>query len=83
MVKYMITPEFLDTAAAALPPAWLEFKPDIGVVLGSGWGRTILERPFIDSVAYEAIPGFGASTVQGHVGEARILELHGRRAVVF
>lgn len=75
--------EFLDTATAAIPPAWFDFKPDIGVILGSGWGRTILGRPFVDALPFTALPGYGASTVQGHAGEIRLVEIGARRAVVF
>ena len=73
----------LDAAAAALPPAWIEFKPEIGLVLGSGWSRAVIGRDFIDRLPYDSIPGLGASTVQGHAGEARLLELGGRKAVAF
>jgi purine-nucleoside phosphorylase len=79
----MITPEFLDKAADALPGFWFEFGPEIGLVLGSGWGGAVMERDFIDRLPYTAVPGLGASTVAGHAGEARLLEIGGRRVVAF
>lgn len=75
--------EMFDAAAAALPESWFAFKPESGLVLGSGWGRTVLERECVDRISFSAIPGLGASTVQGHAGEVRLLETNGRRAVVF
>lgn len=83
MAEERPTPESLDRAAAAVPQSWFDFRPDIGVILGSGWGRTVLQRPFVDRIPYSDIPGLGASTVQGHAGEVRLLESGARRAVVF
>ncbi len=82
MNNYFDKPYF-DNAAAALPHSWFDFKPEIGVILGSGWGRTLLDEPYLDSISYADIPGYGASTVAGHAGEARILEVGGRHVIAF
>ena len=74
---------YFDNAAAALPQSWFDFKPEVGVILGSGWGRTLLDEPYLDSHSYTDIPGYGASTVAGHAGEVRILEVGGRHVVAF
>ena len=74
---------YFENAAAALPPEWFAFKPVIGVILGSGWGQALLDEPYVDAVSYADIPGYGASTVMGHAGEARILEVGGRHVIAF
>ena len=77
------TAEDLDRAVAALPASWLDFHPETGLILGSGWSRTVVERPCVDRLPFSAIPGFGASTVLGHAGEIRLIEQNGRRSIVF
>ena len=74
---------YFDNAAAALPQSWFDFKPEVGVILGSGWGRTLLDEPHLGFVSYADIPGYGASTVAGHAGEARILKVGERRVIAF
>ena len=74
---------YFDRAAAALPPAWFDFHPSIGVILGSGWGQVLLDEPYVGSLSYADIPGYGASTVAGHAGEARLLEVGGRHVIAF
>lgn len=75
--------KMFDEAAAALPESWFEFRPESGLILGSGWSQTVMERECADRIPFSAIPGLGASTVQGHAGEVRLLDAGGRRSVVF
>lgn len=72
-----------DAAEEAIPGSWYSFKPTLGVVLGSGWSRTVLERECVDSLNFSVVPGFGAAGVPGHAGEIRLIETAGHRAVVF
>lgn len=74
---------YFDNAANAIPKSWFDFHPATGMILGSGWSRTVVNRECIDSIPFSAIPGFGASTVLGHAGEIRLLETNGRRSIVF
>lgn len=74
---------FFDNAARALPREWYDFRPETGLILGSGWSRTVIARDCVARLPFSAIPGLGASTVQGHAGEVRLLETAGRHAVVF
>ena len=67
----------------SLPASWLSFKPSIGIILGSGWSQSVSDLNTIDKISYADIPGFGASTVEGHAGEARLVEHEGHRAVIF
>ncbi|MCL2035329.1 MAG: purine-nucleoside phosphorylase [Oscillospiraceae bacterium] len=58
-----------------------DFKPEIGIVLGSGLGSFAdkLENPvYID---YGDIPGFPVSTVQGHKGRFVLGERLGRKII--
>lgn len=43
------------------------FKPEIGIVLGSGLGE-LADRFYEYSIPYSQIPGFAASSVEGHKG---------------
>jgi len=45
-----------------------DFKPKIGIVLGSGLGKLAdsIKDPII--ISYDELPDFGVSTVQGHAG---------------
>jgi glycosyltransferase involved in cell wall biosynthesis len=43
-------PSYFDNAASAIPKSWYDFNPEIGVILGSGWSRTVIERECVDSI---------------------------------
>lgn len=75
--------EYFDSAFAAVPDSWRDFAPTVGVILGSGWGQALLDRPFADRLSYAAIPGYGASTVVGHAGEARLIDTGRSRVIAF
>lgn len=75
--------EFFDSAFAAIPKSWLDFKPSMGLILGSGWSRSVLEMAPVDSLSFSSIPGYGDSTVKGHLGEVRLIEVSGHRSIVF
>lgn len=46
-----------------------DFKPEFGIVLGSGLGGLADEVEVKTRVSYKDIPGFPSSTVEGHKGE--------------
>ncbi len=60
----------------------LDFKPEIGMVLGSGLGvlGDEVENPTI--IKYEDIPGFPKSTVEGHAGQLVAGTLEGKKVLV-
>lgn len=60
----------------------LDFKPEIGMVLGSGLGvlGDEVENPII--IKYEDIPGFPKSTVEGHAGQLVVGTLEGKNVLV-
>ena len=60
---------FFDKAASYFPDNCFERAVDLGILLGSGWGEALEMDEVIFRASYADIPGLGASTVAGHVGE--------------
>jgi purine-nucleoside phosphorylase len=60
---------FFDRAAEYLPDECCRTPPDLGVLLGSGWGEALAIDEVLVRIAYSDIPGLGGATVKGHVGE--------------
>lgn len=58
-----------DQAAGYFPDLCFKAPPDIGILLGSGWGEALQMDEVVFRVSYADIPGLGASTVSGHTGE--------------
>ena len=58
-----------------------DFKPEIGIVLGSGLGDLADEFCEI-SIPYSKIPGFPTSTVKGHKGQLVFAEINGKKAMM-
>lgn len=67
-----------DKMADSLPSVCFAQKPDLGVMLGSGWGDALEPDEVIARVPYSAISGLGASSVQGHAGEFLLYRTSGR-----
>lgn len=57
-------------------------KPDVAIILGSGLGRLTKEIDVEYEVAYEKIPHFPISTVEGHRGKLIFGKLNGKNVVV-
>lgn len=57
------------------------FKPEIGIILGSGLGDLADEFCKI-AIPYSEIPGFEASTVSGHKGRLVFAEINGKNVVM-
>ena len=60
--------------------ASLGFKPEIGIILGSGLGEIADEIKGID-IPYSEIPGFKSSGVHGHAGKLVIGELGSKQVI--
>lgn len=58
-----------------------DFKPEIGIILGSGLGDFANEFQAI-KVPYSQIPGFESSTVVGHKGKLVFADIDGKSAVI-
>ena len=61
--------KYFDDAAAYFPDECFKAPPDVGILLGSGWGDALKMDEVLVRLSYADIPGLGASTVQGHSGE--------------
>lgn len=72
----------LSLDAEVLPKAVRDFRPEIGIVLGSGLGPLVEEVDAILSVPYEEITGLPVSTVAGHAGRFVFGRLAARRVMV-
>lgn len=58
------------------------FKPEVGIILGSGLGGLAKDIEIQYSISYKDIPNFPISTVQGHEGKLVFGTLSGRNVVV-
>jgi purine-nucleoside phosphorylase len=58
-----------------------EFRPETGIVLGTGLGGLAEEIVVRLSIDYKDIPGFPVSTVKGHAGRLIIGELCGKKVI--
>ena len=57
------------------------FKPEIGIILGSGLGE--LADEYCDlAIPYSEIPGFIKSTISGHKGRLVFAEISGKKVVM-
>jgi len=58
-----------------------DFKPEIGIVLGSGLGE-LADKYCKISIDYKDIPGFKASTITGHKGRLVFAEINNKKIVM-
>jgi len=58
-----------------------DFKPEIGIILGSGLGDLADEYCKV-AISYSDIPGFEASTVSGHKGRLVFAQINGKNVVM-
>ena len=71
----------LETAVEFIKGKIGEFKPEIGIVLGSGLGE--LADEYCDcAIPYSEIPGFEASTVSGHKGRLVFARINGKNVIM-
>lgn len=59
-----------------------KYKPEIGMILGSGLGALADQIADADYIPYPELPGWPVSTVQGHQGKLVIGELEGKNVLV-
>lgn len=67
-----------DQTAAYLPDSCFKDSPDLGIVLGSGWGDALEMDEIVFRASYADMPGLGASTVIGHAGEFILYRRNGK-----
>jgi len=59
-----------------------DFKPEAGIILGTGLGGLVREIEIHHTISYENIPHFPVSTVEGHSGKLIFGLLGGKRVMV-
>jgi purine-nucleoside phosphorylase len=57
------------------------FKPEVGIILGTGLGGLVKEITVEHVLPYESIPNFPVSTVEGHSGKLIFGNLGGKNVV--
>jgi purine-nucleoside phosphorylase len=57
------------------------FRPEVGIILGTGLSRLGTEIEGATHLPYPEIPGFARSTVESHAGELVLGTLAGRRVI--
>ena len=57
------------------------YKPEIGIILGTGLGGLVSEIEIEHSISYETIPNFPISTVEGHSGRLIFGKLGGKKII--
>lgn len=67
-------------SCAASRPDW---KPEIGIILGSGLGDLADEVPDAVRIPYRDIPNFPVSTVPGHSGTLVLGTVEGREVMIY
>lgn len=58
------------------------FKPEAGIVLGSGLGGLVNEVEILHTLPYSSIPNFPVSTVEGHGSNLLLGNLNGVKVIV-
>ena len=58
-----------------------DFKPQIGIILGSGLGD-LADEYCLQAIPYSEIPGFESSTVSGHKSQLVFAEINGKKVVM-
>ena len=57
------------------------YKPEIGIILGSGLGDFADNFESI-KISYKDIPGFEDSKIQGHKGQLVFASIEGKRTII-
>jgi purine-nucleoside phosphorylase len=75
--------ELARDAARALAECTGTERHDLAVVLGSGWAGCVDSLgPAVAEVSSGELPGFAASSVAGHAGRIRSIDVNGRRVLL-
>ena len=57
------------------------FKPEVGIILGTGLGGLVSEIEIEHKISYQDIPNFPVSTVEGHSGKLIFGTLAGKKII--
>ena len=73
----------LKIAAADVKNKWPDAKPELCLILGSGWGDVVKAFDIVDSIPYEEITGMGKSGVAGHSGMLSLAKFNNKDIFIF
>jgi purine-nucleoside phosphorylase len=73
----------LQNAEAVLRRRFPGAAPQVGLILGSGWGTAIRAFRELDACPASDIPGLGRATVAGHGGRLILAECRGIQTLIF
>src|SRR5213592_2928294 len=73
--------EQIKSTTASILRATNNFKPDIGIILGTGLGGLVKEISVEHVLPYEDIPNFPVSTVEGHSGKLIFGQLGNKKVI--
>jgi purine-nucleoside phosphorylase len=59
----------------------IDFKPEVGIILGTGLGALVDDIKIEHSISYKDIPNFPVSTVETHSGHLIFGELSGKKVI--
>lgn len=79
----MIDRKTLDQALAFVRSMWPDARPEMGLILGSGWSEVVDSFNVADAIPYEKIPGLGKTGVVGHAGRLVLAETSGMETLIF
>ncbi|MGB3616817.1 MAG: purine-nucleoside phosphorylase, partial [Catalinimonas sp.] len=60
----------------------IDFRPEVGIILGTGLGGLVADLDVVATVPYDTIPHFPVATVETHAGRLLFGTLAGRPVVV-
>lgn len=73
----------MDKAVQAVRRVWPDTAPQLGIVLGSGWGEAVKDFPVKDMLSYEKIPHLGKAGAPGHASRLICAELAETEVFIF
>lgn len=73
--------DLIDETANVLKQRIEGFKPEFGIILGTGLGKLVDEIEVVHSISYSNIPNFPISTLEFHRGKLIFGHLSGRKVV--
>ena len=73
--------EQIEFTTASIRKLTNNFAPQVGIILGTGLGGLVKEITVEYAIAYNDIPNFPVSTVEGHSGKLILGELGGKKVM--
>ena len=61
----------------------IPFKPELSIILGSGLGQFAEGIKTHKTISIKSIPGYPASTIEGHAGKIHFAEYRGKKLLLF